>query len=455
MINNIENLDYKYLIQTQKKGIVNKVNERAKKVLAYDFKIISFRLGKEFYGIDIMFVKEIKKVFSSKFTFVPNTLDFVLGVLNLRGEIITVIDLAKLFHLEPPESKSENKDNNKKTDEEKSIIVIKVEDIFLGLVVEEITRVIPLKKSDIQPPSPLLGNINEKYIKGVAEINEKLYVIFDTNAIFSSKGKMKKEVFTMESEISEDFFIHFCNQVEEHSSIDINEFNKSYFKELYNQYIKENNITTMPTIDKETSDEIVKKFYSMHTDEFWDTPYINYFKDIACGELEKICAEEIRVLVAGCGNGYEAFSLFILLSEYFNKYDIKMIAADSNLSKISNASGLEVLNKEIPSWVKIDKYFMKVGNNVYKIKKEVNNKIYFEFHDLKNLNSISKDFDIIIARDLSLYLPENYYKVFISAAHNKLISQGLLLIGDNEILTKSNDFIKIPNNKKISLYKKI
>ena len=147
---NTKNLDYKYLMENQRS--LNKslktggFGKNESKIREYDFKIVSFKIGEEYYGIDIMVVKEILK--AKKFTRIPNSLEFVIGVLNLRGEIIPVIDLGKMFHLETSANS-----------EIKSIIIIKIENLQNGLVDDKINHVIPLRRGDIQPPSPLLGTI--------------------------------------------------------------------------------------------------------------------------------------------------------------------------------------------------------------------------------------------------------------------------------------------------------
>ncbi len=439
---NIDNIDFGYLMKNQ--GELSQKISEEKIIVEYDYKIVSFRIGNEYYGIDIMSVKEILK--ENKFTKVPNTLNFVVGVYNLRGEIIPVIDLAKMFNLKV---KSDNNDKSSL----KSIIVIKVENLLIGLIVEQIQRVIPLKRKDIQPPSPLLGSINEKFITGVIELDNKLYVIFDTDSIFSSKEKSKKEVIQKVSDLTEDFFIHFCNQIEGLSNICINEFNRDYFRELYLQYASENKIIDPPNITKDISNSILEKFYSMHTEKFWSESYADKFYNAINKELNAICSDEIRILNIGCGNGHEAFSLYILMNKFFENSEIKMVACDMNLNKISNASGFEIFIKDLPNWVNPTKYFMKLDNDIYKIKKEINNKIYFEFHDARNIGTFTKQFDIVVARDLSLNLSNDDYKQFLDNLCLKIIPKGILIIGDNEIINKHQEFTRIMNQT-IKIYKR-
>jgi len=439
---NTNNIDFRYLMENQKslnKSLRAKSNDN--KILEYDFKIVSFKIGQEYYGIDIMRVKEILK--EKKFTKIPNALEFVVGVLNLRGEIMPVIDLAKMFHL-PSVSESV---------ETKSIIIIKIETLLIGLVIDQIQHVIPLRKSDIQPPSPLLGSINERYIEGVTELNERLYVILDTEAIFSDKEKSKKEILPQSSDLSEEFFTFFCNQIEEFGAVHVNEFNKVKFRDLYNEYAKENNISEMPNINKNISDNMLKKFYSKHTNELWQQPYVDYFLDAVTPKLNKFCSDEVRILDIGCGSGYEAFSIYFMISNDFKDADVRMVAADSNLISITNASGFEIVGSLLPSWINKEKYFMNFSGNNYKVKKEINDKIYFEFHNAQNISSYKREFDLIVARDLSLYMSGNDYKQFIKDVATKLVTGGVLVLGDYEDVGDEKSLQKV-NDQNISIYVK-
>lgn len=429
---NAKNIDYKYLMENQKSINKSLKSRNEAKIMEYDFKIVSFKIGGEYYGIDIMKVKEILK--AKKFTRIPNALDFVVGVLNLRGEIIPIIDIGKMFHLE------ENNDSDVK-----SIIIIKIENLQIGLAVEQINHVIPLRRGDIQPPSPLLGSINERYIEGVVELNDKLFVILDTESIFSDKEKSKREILPQSSDLSEEFFTFFSNQVEEFAGVHINEYNKDIFRELYDEYAKENNVKELPKIDRETASTIIKKVFSQHTGSLWKQPYTDNFLDAVTPKLNKICSEEVRILDVGCGNGHEAYSLFFLISADMKEVDVRMIAADVNLIAVSNATGFEAPGSIIPSWINKEKYFIKLSDSTYKIKKEITDKIYFEFHNAQNIGSYKREFDLVVARDLSLSLSADDYKTFLDNISSKIISGGVLVIGDNEKVSDIKNFTKIQN----------
>ena len=152
--------------------------EKEKNIATVDFKMVTFSLSGKDYAIDIMSVKEIAK--AGRFTFVPNTAPFVLGVYNLRGDIIPIIDLRLFFNIEVEERSDDQIEN---------VIIVSVDDNVFGIVVDGIDKVVGIQKSTIQPPHPLFGDINIKYISGVVESGNRLYVLLDIGRIFANKAK--------------------------------------------------------------------------------------------------------------------------------------------------------------------------------------------------------------------------------------------------------------------------
>lgn len=146
-----------------------------------DFKMVTFSLADKDYSIDIMHVKEIAK--AGHFTYVPNTLPFVLGVYNLRGEIIPILDLRLFFNIEVPPREGNKLEN---------MLILSVDDQKFGVVVDKIDKVIGVQKSTIQPPHPLFGDISIKYIDGVVESNNRLYILLDITRIFFFKRYLRR-----------------------------------------------------------------------------------------------------------------------------------------------------------------------------------------------------------------------------------------------------------------------
>ena len=161
----------------------NSAAEKNDKLAQIDYKMVTFSLAGKDYAIDIMKVKEIAK--AGRFTYVPNTLPFVLGVYNLRGEIIPIVDLRLFFNIEVEERTNGNLEN---------MLIVSIGEQTFGIVVDFIDKVVGIQKSTIQPPHPLFGDINIKYIQGVVEVNNRLYILLDIERIFGSKIEAQSRV---------------------------------------------------------------------------------------------------------------------------------------------------------------------------------------------------------------------------------------------------------------------
>ena len=164
------------------KALIKKNDNSIAEQNRIDFKMVTFTLSGKDYGIDIMKVKEISR--ASKFTFVPNAAPFVAGVYNLRGDIISVIDLRKFFNLPLIDSESEDKDQDALDTDD--MIILLLDNNVLAVVVDSIDKVVGISSETVQPPHPIFGDINIKYISGVVENEGRLYVVLDVERIFSS-----------------------------------------------------------------------------------------------------------------------------------------------------------------------------------------------------------------------------------------------------------------------------
>ena len=105
-------------------------------------------------------------------TRVPKTPPFVEGVINLRGEIVPVIDLKKRFDLPHTE-----------TTENTRIIIVTVEDITVGMIVDSATEVIQLSKDDIEPAPDMAGGIDSSFLDGVGKLDDKLIILLNMSKI--------------------------------------------------------------------------------------------------------------------------------------------------------------------------------------------------------------------------------------------------------------------------------
>lgn len=137
--------------------------------------LVVFSLLGEEFGVSIHEVREI--ISHTQVTPVPQAPDFVEGVINLRGQIIPVVDLRKRFNLE---AKADNDTSN--------VVIIEVGKDVLGLVVDSVSEVLNMPSDSIKAPPSLVANgIGAEYIKGIGQYDEKMIILIDLKKVFSAE----------------------------------------------------------------------------------------------------------------------------------------------------------------------------------------------------------------------------------------------------------------------------
>jgi len=137
--------------------------------------IVSFIMDDDVYGIEIMDVQEIIKV--GKITRIPNTLNYIEGVLDLRGQILPIIDLRKKFGL-----------TAKEINESSRIIVLNLNEIIIGIIVDAVSEVLRVNKDAIkQPPKIISLDDKSNIIKRIVRLEDRLLILLDIDKILTSK----------------------------------------------------------------------------------------------------------------------------------------------------------------------------------------------------------------------------------------------------------------------------
>jgi purine-binding chemotaxis protein CheW len=152
-----------------------------------DLQLVTFQLGEEWYGIDIMDVEGIVKIEDVRA--IPNAPPFVEGIFNLRGDIIPVINLHKRFHLKIPSLSEEDKLLS-------GFIILNVEGVLLAVIIDKVSRVLTVKSHEIQPPPQMLSGIGAEYIQGVANREDTYLIILDIERLFNIKELRQLESMT-------------------------------------------------------------------------------------------------------------------------------------------------------------------------------------------------------------------------------------------------------------------
>lgn len=136
--------------------------------------LVTFSIGEEEFGVDILKVQEIIRIM--EITKVPRAQDFVEGVINLRGKVIPIIDLRRRFGLH-------TKDHDKHT----RIIVIEINNMIVGFVVDSVSEVLRIPAGTVEPPPPVVAGVDSEYISGVGKLQDRLLILLDLDKLLSSE----------------------------------------------------------------------------------------------------------------------------------------------------------------------------------------------------------------------------------------------------------------------------
>lgn len=120
-------------------------------------------LGDERYGVFTSQVREV--IFHETPTPVPRTAPFVLGVVNLRGQILPVIDLRQRFGLPPGTSRY--------------IVVLEIQDLLVGVTVDDVVGVEEVQEEAIEPPSSMLSTVDNRFLRGIVHDADRLVMVLD------------------------------------------------------------------------------------------------------------------------------------------------------------------------------------------------------------------------------------------------------------------------------------
>lgn len=413
----------------------NKSNEAEvqEKIDRIDFKMVTFALAGKDYGIDIMKVREIAK--GNEFTYVPNTAAYVRGVYNLRGEIISIIDLRLMFNL-PTDEKSENELEN--------MIFLRLDDNIIGVIVDATDKVIGINSESVQPPHPLFGDINVKYISGVVENKNRLYIVLDVERIFGEEA-----VESVDEEIGEQIKeeaageVHVSVEEKPKEQLDLTFISETLatFRKFYvsiinddwvqNRYAEWDQIRKTDGKDiqlssPEDADEFLRSFFSTFTGQLFSDEYMKNLSSL----LPEVSGGTVTAWNPGCGKGYESFSLACLLKSRYPEKKIKIWGHDNDLLSISSAPNFFLPEHEVPESLKQFTRKTKSGNQFIQ---EIKESILFEYHDITNANSFPM-VDVIFARDILSFLKKEDLDKVIRDLEDKLKPSGVVIIGENERL---------------------
>jgi purine-binding chemotaxis protein CheW len=137
-----------------------------------DIQVVVFQVGGERYGVEVGQVQSIERMTS--ITRVPRTLPFIRGVMNLRGVVVPVIDLRERFGLETVESTEETR-----------IIIVNVDEMTVGLIVDSVLDVQMIDEALIEPAPSMIGGLEATYLHGIAKVGDTVLILLNLTKVLS------------------------------------------------------------------------------------------------------------------------------------------------------------------------------------------------------------------------------------------------------------------------------
>ncbi|MBI3578214.1 MAG: purine-binding chemotaxis protein CheW [Ignavibacteriales bacterium] len=134
--------------------------------------LVSFKIGGEEFGVDILRVQEINRML--EVTRVPNSPEYVDGVINLRGKVIPIVDLRSRFGMP-----------RKEHDKDTRIVVVELTGKIIGFVVDAVSEVLRIPQSVTEPPPTIVAGVEAEYITAVGKLEDRLLILLDLEKVLS------------------------------------------------------------------------------------------------------------------------------------------------------------------------------------------------------------------------------------------------------------------------------
>lgn len=161
-----------------KTGIIDRTADKLKEAVMSDgnqeSQHVTFLIGDETYGVNVLKVQEI--IGMTEITHVPNTAYFMEGVINLRGNVVPVVDMRKKFKMDI-----------KEYDTNTVIIIVEVDDRLIGMIVDSVSDVLSIPVDSIQSTPNFTARIETDFIRGIGQVDNSMIIVLDVDKILSAE----------------------------------------------------------------------------------------------------------------------------------------------------------------------------------------------------------------------------------------------------------------------------
>lgn len=405
-----------------------------------DYKMVTFSLGGKDYGVDIMKVAEIAKF--DRYTSVPNTPGYVSGVYNLRGDIISLIDMRLMFNLPVPERAAGEPDEG---------LILRLDGGLIGVIVDRIDEVVGIPSRLIQPPHPIFADVNLRSISGVVEHQSRLYIILDMERILgdadgpavpvqeasratATGGDVKEDPAQPNATRRGGTAEFVAETLRSLAGFVMTDLNRAWITQRLRSWSDAHDGRVEITSDAEVQ-EFLQPFYSPYNRALWDDDYLDAVRELLPPGLEG----NVHAWNPGCGAGYESYSIACLLRASYPGARIKVWAADTDLLDVSMAPSLALDPAAVPSFYDP---FMTEVDGAAGFTADVREIVLFEFSDVTHVQTVPPC-NLIVIRDLLSFLQEQDQRRVISQISEQTAATTLVVTGSHEDLHEISDYVEV------------
>jgi purine-binding chemotaxis protein CheW len=334
---------------------------------------------------------------------------------------------------------------DKKEDGQENMLILRIEDRVYGTIVDKIDKVVGINSETIQPPHPIFGDINIKFIEGVVEKEGALYIILDVIRIFTQSEDDKNKPRSVQ-EGGDNYYMpppmETVQRIEDQGALGFikeslpalrrfypSAVNEKWFEKRFTEWKSTRKEDELQLKGSSDADDFLASFFSPGTGRFWDDDYAELVKKA----LPEFPSNNIQVWNIGCGKGYETYSFACILKSRYPNGHIKIWANDNDIMAISQAPNMIFEFEEMPEYCRV---FSIRGKNGYSFAQSIKDSIVFEYHDILNDTPLP-ELDIVLARDVLSYLMLQDQEKTIAGFDEKLKSHGIVMLGRNETLPGS------------------
>jgi purine-binding chemotaxis protein CheW len=411
-------------------------------------KVVTFQLGDDIFGIDIMAVREIIKLENVRE--LPDAPDYFYGILNLRGEIVPLINFKKIFGFKGFDF-----------EKDKDVIICMVSDKIFGLVIDRVIKVTDYERGMIGPPPSLTTQVQSALISGVLRTDEYIISIIDIYALFSQKGQNflsfdKFNKATFQSSLMESYFSIGDKEVIKKIFAEIEYPFNEYTKKGVLEYVVKQAIKYKVKINDVLS-FIRNKHISYIPSYFFykNTAGLIFYNDEDFLTLQKLVlkvilpakrslgSSDFKTWIISSSGGEDGYSMLFILAVLFEEeFDIEytVISSGDNLDLLNKGASAKFSAKSVSRLTHGVKRYLfedvpeekdKADKQEFVLKKEFKNRIFFDLY-FNSSNAPKRNIDLIYAPNYFSKLPKEKLEKQLEVFYNSLNTGGVLVCGKFE-----------------------